>query len=230
MINHKRLYPIVQSGLIVLLLVTGLLVGSAQGRPSAAQAQQPLGSGLLPRFISLAPESATLLNGAVYELNGGGDLSGLVLPGNQVIPRFAIGFSLPPDYATGTDIALRILWGNSRYNAITCGFRMWVNGVSRFRADGPPLYVSSYATFPNAQAEMTLVAPDVAEQVRATTVTLAGQDAGANDLYQPGDAVSVLVARRADNVNDTCVGKMFILGLSVTYQGLVAYLPLVADS
>lgn len=225
---RNKLVPQLWPPLIILLLVmVGFALGSGYGRPAATVAQQPMGGGLLPRFISLSPESATLLNGAVYELNGGGDLSGLVLPGNQVIPRFAMGFSLPPDYAPGTDIELRMLWGNSRFNAITCGYRMWVNGVSRFRPDGPPYYSSSYATFPNDLDEITLLAPDITEQVRGTTVTLAGQDFGGNDIYQPGDAISVLLARRADDANDTCDGKMFVLGLDVTYQGLSSYLPMV---
>jgi hypothetical protein len=225
--KNKRVNPFLQPIIIVLLMVIGFVVGSGYGRPAHTAAQQPMGGGLLPRFISLSPESATLLNGATYELNGGGDLSGLVLPGDQVIPRFAIGFSLPPDYAPGTNIELRMMWGNSRFNAITCGYRMWINGVSRFRPDGPPYYASSAATFPNDSDEITLLAPDVTEQVRATTVTLAGQDFGGNDIYQPGDAISVLLARRADDANDTCAGKMFVLGLDVTYQGLSSYLPLV---
>ena len=226
--KSQRVYPIFQSILILLLIALGFIVGSAYGRPADVLAQQPMGNGLLPRFISLAPEAATLLNGATYELNGGGDLSGLVLPGNQVIPRFAVGFSLPPDYAPGTDIELRMMWGNSRFNAVTCGYRMWINGVSRFRPDGPPYYASGAVTFPNDLDEITLLAPDVTEQVRVTTVTLAGQDFSNNNIYQSGDAISVLLARRADNANDTCAGKMFILGLDVTYQGLTSYLPLIS--
>ncbi|MDX9954752.1 MAG: hypothetical protein RBT75_11680 [Anaerolineae bacterium] len=217
----------VQLVLVALFIGIGFVAGNDAGHPTVTVAQQPMSSGLLPRFISLAPEFATLLNGAVYELNGGGDLSGLVLPGNQVIPRFAVGFSLPPDYAPGTDVVLRVMWGNSRFNAVTCGYRVWVNGVSRFRPGGPPAYPYTLATFPNGQDEMTLVAPDISEQVRATTVTIAGKDFGGNNYFQPGDAISVLLARRADNVNDTCAGKMYVLGLDVTYQGLTAYLPLV---
>jgi hypothetical protein len=210
-------------------MLAAFAFGAMSGDTARLQAQPPqaVQSTLIPRFISLAPEFAQLLNGAAYELNGGGDLSGLVLPGNEVIPRFAVGFSLPPDYAPGTDIELRLLWGNSRFNAITCGFRMWVNGVSRFRPDGPPYYSSSYATFPNDQDEITLLAPDITEQVRATTVTLAGKNLGGNDIYQPGDAISVLLARRASDANDTCTGKMFILGLDVTYTGLTTYVPLI---
>lgn len=225
--KDKRVYPLLQPIIIVLLIVVGFVVGSGYGRPAATVAQQPMGGGLLPRFISLSPESATLLNGAVYELNGGGDLSGLVLPGNEVIPRFATGFAIPPDYAPGSDIELQMMWGNSRFNAITCGFRMQVNGVSRFRPDGPPYYMQTLATFPNGLSEITLLAPDVTEQVRGTTVTIAGQDFGGNPIFQPGDAVSVLLARRADDTNDTCTGKMFVLGLHVTYQGLSSYLPMI---
>jgi hypothetical protein len=226
--KNRQVQQLWQPMIILLLVVIGFVLGSGYGRPANTAAQQPMGGGgLLPRFISLSPESATLLNGAVYQLNGGSDLSGLVLPGDQIIPRFAIGFSLPPDYAPGSDIELRMLWGNSRFNAITCGFRMWINGVSRFRPDGPPAYNYNYATFPNGQVEITLLAPDVTEQVRGTTVTLAGQDSLGNDLYQPGDAISILLARRADDANDTCAGKMFVLGLDVTYQGLSSYLPVV---
>lgn len=221
--NEK--YSFWKTLILVSLLVVGFLLGSRYGSATHTLAQQPMGSGLLPRFISLAPEFATLLNGAVYEINGGGDLSGLVLPGDQIIPRFAFGFSLPPDYAPGTDLELQMMWGNSRFNAVTCGFRMQVNGVSRFRPDGPPYYLSTLATFPNGLSEITLLAPDTTEQVRATTLTISGKDFSDNDIFQPGDAISIMLARRADDTNDTCAGKMFVLGLDVTYQGLATYLP-----
>ncbi len=229
--NNKPLQQFFRPLGMGLFVVISFVLGGLYGRPAATTAQQPQGGGgLIPRFMSLPAESATTLNGANYVLNGGGDLSGLALPGNQVIPRFAVGFTLPPDYAPGTDVVLRMTWGNSRYNAITCGFRMWVNGVSRFRADGPPYYPAPYAVFPNGLDEITLLAPDTSEQIRATTITIAGQDSLGNDLHQPGDVFSVLIARRADDVNDTCAGTLYVLGLDMTYEGLSSYLPMITKN
>jgi hypothetical protein len=168
-----------------------------------------------PKVRALPVEFATALNGAVYELNGGGDLSGMVL-GNAAFPRFAVGFTLPTDYVPGDDVVLRILWGNSRFNATSCGFAFWANGVSVFRENAPPSYPEGL--FPNGQDLITLEAPDETEQIGQTTLTIAGQP-GDTPVFQPGDVFSVLIARRPDDVPDTCTGKLFVLGAEMSYGG-----------
>jgi hypothetical protein len=168
-----------------------------------------------PKVRALPIESATALNGAVYELNGGGDLSGMVL-GNASFPRFAVGFTLPTDYVPGDDVVIRIVWGNSRFNAVSCGFVLWANGVSVFRADTPPRYPGGL--FPNASDTITLDAPSETEQILQTTLTIDGQP-DATPLFQPGDVFSVLIARRPDDTADTCTGKLFVLGAEMSYAG-----------
>lgn len=220
-----RVLPVCLTGVFML---AAFAFGALSGDTARLQAQQPqaVQSTLVPRFISLAPEFAQLFNDAAYEINGGGDLGGVALP-NTGFPRFAVGFTLPPDYAPGTDLTMRILWGNSRNNAIVCGFVLWNNGVIAYRPDQSAYAHIGVATFPGGADKITLVTPSTSEQVRVTTLTIAGQDSGGGARYQPGDAFSVMIARRVDDAPDTCTGKMFILGLDVTYNGLTTYAPLI---
>jgi hypothetical protein len=168
-----------------------------------------------PKVRALPLEFATALNGAVYELNGGADLSGMVL-GNASFPRFAAGFTLPTDYVPGDDVLVRIVWANSNFNATSCGFALWANGVSVFRENAPPLYPGG--TFPNGSDLITLDAPSQPQQIRQTTLTIAGQPGGV-PLFLPGDVFSLLIARRPDDAPDTCTGKLFVLGAEMSYGG-----------
>jgi hypothetical protein len=179
------------------------------GAPGEAGPPGPVG----PRQHSLPVESATALNGAVYELNGGGDLTGLVLP-NTGFPRFAVGMTLPADFVPGTNVAIRIVWGNSRFNATSCGFRLESNSVIVHRPGGGSR--GGLATFPGGDSGIDLQAPAVSEQLSETTMTIAGSSGGTPTL-QPGDMLSLIINRRPDDPQDTCTGKLFILGAVATW-------------
>jgi hypothetical protein len=212
--------------LVVAVALATFTLGESRGRAqSAAPQAEATQSTLIPRFLSLPPEFATLHPGASYELNGGGDVSGLVLP-NSGFPRYSVGFSLPPDYAPGTDMIVRIIWSNSRFNATSCGFVLWNNGLVAYRPNASRIFGS--AVFPNGLETITLAAPSTSEQVRSTTLTIRGSSGG-SAIYQPGDALSLLITRRTDDAPDTCTGKLFIVGMDVTYQGLTSYMPLVTN-
>ena len=213
-------------------ILVGVLLNHVMNQPDAVTAQA--GSGgeipatLIPRFISLPVETAVINNGASYEINGGGDLSGMAFPDNS-FPRFSTGFSLPPDYAVGTDITVRITWGNSRRDAINCGVRLRANGVSAFRPSTRPIY--SNMTFVDSNyydgTEHTLDMPSSGEQVGQAIAIIPGKDHTETARYQPGDNLILRLARDDGDVQDTCTGKLFILGMDATYQGQASYLPLV---
>lgn len=178
----------------------------------------PLGSKSGEKFISLPVEFAVINNGAVYELNGGADLSGMALP-NSGFPRFSTGFSLPPDYKPGSDIVVYITWGNSYFNATNCGVRLRSNGVSAFRPNVHPVYTNGVFTGSDYYdgSEITLTMPSVSMEIRQTVMTIEGKNTTGNALYMPGDNIVMRIARDDTDLSDTCIGKLFILGMYATY-------------
>ncbi len=202
-----------------LFVVLAIFFQSRNGHADNKVVVIPLGgsSGAADRFISLPVETAVIINDAVYELNGGGDLSGMALP-NLAIPRFATGFSLPPDYIPGTDIVVYITWGNSRFNATNCGIRLRSNGVSAFRPNSYPIYENGVFTGSSYYdgSRITLTMPSESEQIRQTIMTIEGSNHTGN-LYQSGDNLMMLIARDGNATADTCTGKIFILGMYATY-------------
>jgi hypothetical protein len=161
-----------------------------------------------PRHVSLPVAS-----GPSYEINGGADLSGYPMAGTG-FSRVTTGFVIPPDYTPGTDLTVRVVWGNSQSNATSCGFDLWINSVVAYRADFG--YIVGSATFAGSGQRTVLMAPATAQQVRSADIIISGSSGGA-PLWAAGDSVSLYVARDSVQAADTCTGKLFILGLSVSY-------------
>ncbi len=46
--------------------------------------------------------------------------------------------------------------------------------------------------------------------------------------FLPGNSISVALERYGDGLNDTCPGEILISGMSVTYEGLTSFLPLIS--
>lgn len=216
---------------VVLLVAIVFIGGRLANQPTSVVAvNDEVTATLIPRFISLPVETAVINNGASYELNGGADLSGMAFP-DSGFPRFSTGFSLPPDYAEGTDIVVRITWGNSAFNATSCGVRLRSNGVSAFRPNVSPIYSEGVFTgdINFSGSEVTLAMPTASGQIRQTIMTIPGTDSLSNPRYKAGDNIVWRLARDDGDIADTCVGKLFILGINATYQGLDSYLPLVIN-
>jgi hypothetical protein len=130
--------------LSIFFVVIGFSVGLFTSQPETVAAQSStVGATLIPRFISLPVETAVINNDASYELHGGADLSGMAFP-DSGFPRFSTDFSLPPDYAERMDIVVPNTWGNSQFNATSCGVRLRANGVSAFRPDVNPNYSNGF--------------------------------------------------------------------------------------
>ncbi len=231
---RRHIFSMQYLSFAIFFVLVGVLITDVVNRPARVTAQVTssgtISATLIPRFISLPVETAVINNGASYELNGGGDLSGMAFP-NGGFPRFSTGFSLPPDYAVGTDIIVRITWGNSRFNATNCGVRLRANGVSAFRPSTSPIYGNF--SFPESTyydgTEITLDMPSSSEQIGQTMAIISGKDNLENNIFQPGDNLVLRLARDDGDVQDTCTGKLFILGMNATYQGQTNYLPLVTN-
>ncbi|WP_457667685.1 hypothetical protein [Thiolapillus sp.] len=170
------------------------------------------------RVISLPVETAVINNDAAYELHGGGDLSGMAFP-NSGFPRFSTGFTLPFDYTDGDDIKVYITWGNSRFNAISCGVRLRSNGVTAFRPNTHWIYQNGVFTgdINYDGSEVTLAMPDTPEQIRQTLMTIPGTTTSNIPIYQPGDNIVIRLARDSNDSTDTCTGKLYILAMYATY-------------
>jgi hypothetical protein len=178
----------------------------------------PLGSKSGEKFISLPVETAVINNGAAYEINGGADLSGMAFP-NSGFPRFSTGFSLPPNYIPGGDIVVYITWGNSSSDATNCGVRLRANGVSAFRPNVNPLYTNGVFTGSDYfdGSRITLTMPSVSQEIHQTIMTIKGKNTIGDTLFEPGDNIVMRIAREDTDSLDTCLGKLFILGLYATY-------------
>jgi len=178
----------------------------------------PLGSKSGEKFISLPVETAVINNGASYEINGGADLSGMAFP-NSGFPRFSTGFSLPPDYIPGKDIVVYITWGNSYFDATDCGIRLRSNAVSVYRPNVQQIF--TYGVFTGSDyydgSRITLTMPSVPNEIRQTVMTVEGKNIQGDTLYEPGDNIVIRIARDDSDSSDTCLGKLFILGMYATY-------------
>lgn len=99
-----------------------LLQGNWSSGAVAAPLAQPtqVSSSLIPRFISLDPYGA-YVTGATTFSGGFGPNSGLRLP-DGAISSFNLGFTLPPDYASGTPLTIRMVW-HTPSTSCTINFR-----------------------------------------------------------------------------------------------------------
>jgi len=162
--------------------------------------------------------------GANYSVGGGPNVSGVYMPGAS-FSRVLTGFTLPPDYVAGSDLALRIMWANANLNAVGCNFVLWANGLVAYRPGTTDFAYLAAGRFSNGADEVTLAAGATPQAVRAETLTIVGSNTGSG--LQPGDALQIMLARTPADAADTCTGALVIVGLDATYQSQGAFLPAV---
>lgn len=193
--------------------VTADMLASLRGPKGDTGATGPQGPVAAAGLINLSAAGALAEAPAAYAVGGGPNVSGIYMP-NSSFNRFHVGFTLPPDYVAGSDLALRLVWANGNTGATGCGFVLWANAVVAYRAGTTDFAYIGTGRFSNDDDTITLDAGDTAQAVRAETMTIpGGGDAG----LRPGDALQIAIARRADDVPDTCTGALVILGLDATY-------------
>jgi hypothetical protein len=200
-------YGAVLAGMCVGILALGTLASAGTNR------------------LSLDPYSASLAGGATV-IQSGFDAP-LRLPANSGTPRFALGFTIPQDYAPDTPLRIVILWETP---ATQCTFFLRANLLFRARAGQPrdfgnatgglePLSASTAFTL-IAASGIVMAAPATAHETARVTFTITPTP-GEFPTLRRGDAVNFGIFREdRDAANDTCtgeLGELGIAGLSIVY-------------
>lgn len=199
-----------------------LLQGNwSSGAVAAPLAQPtPVSSSLIPRFISLDPYGA-YVTGATTFSEGFGPNSGLRLP-DGAISSFNLGFTLPPDYASGTPLTIRMVW-HTPSTSCTINFRP--NSIAIARPGQNHIQGSGASDGLSVVGGTTLNAPGTANSSQATQIQIVSPVSGTP--LQAGDVVMFSMFRAGNAAEDTCTGNMVIQGMALQYQGQTTYLPLV---
>jgi hypothetical protein len=187
------------------LIAAALLLGAQ------AQAQT------VTRHLSVNPYGSDIAQGsssgpgATYSLGflGGRSLGGIVMPrpGPGESNKFSVGFTVPDDYAPGTDIFLKVIW---RSDAISCVIDLRNNSLTWTR---PGALNASGALIRDA----VLLAPN---DNRMSMQTRFRFNFVPNPGFGAGDAFTLGLFR--GSTLDSCDGPLYIQGLSIEYQALTA--------
>jgi hypothetical protein len=186
-----------------------------QGPEGPQGPQGPAAPPGLGGTIPLTPAHALADAPAAYSVGGGPNISGIYMP-DSGFNRFHTGFTLPPDYAAGTDVIFRIMWANGPTNAVGCNFVLIANGLIAYRSGTTDFAYIAGGEFSNGDDEITLAAGATPQAVRAENLTIEGSGPGGS--LQPGDALQIAIARPAGDLSDTCTGSLVVVGLDATYQ------------
>lgn len=185
-----------------LCVATALLLGAQ------AQAQT------VTRHLSLNPYGTDIAQGsssgpgATYSVgfSGGRSLGAIVMPDpSGGLSKFSIGFTLPDDYAPGTNVFLKVIW---RSDAISCVIDLRNNNVNWTR---PGALNDNGALIKDA----TMLAPN---DNRMTMQTRFRFNFVPNPGFAAGDAFTLGLFR--SSTLDSCAGAFYIQGLSIEYQAL----------
>jgi len=178
--------------------------------PLAAMAQT------VTRFLSINP-LGTDISGSLDSANAyyrlgfldGRSLTGIVMPDPDTgLSRFQFGFTIPDDYAPGTDMYLRVLW---RSEAISCVVDLRHNTLTRV-APGQQAVNGNLSK----DGEIML-APNNHRISSVIRFRLAGLE---THNFAPGDAILGGLYRHT--ALDSCSDDLFIHGLSIEYQALTS--------
>ena len=167
---------------------------------------------VVPKFFSLDPYSAYLEGSASFN-DGFGQFAGLYLPKASPLPAFAVGFTIPPNYTTGTPLTMRLLWHTS---STSCLVDFRGNAISVARPGRNHIVGLTTTDGITIVGGELLAAPTVVNQTNKQLVVITSPDGVTN--LEPGDAVIVGLYRRSDSGNDSCTTPMVIQAISVLYQ------------
>jgi hypothetical protein len=172
--------------------------------------------------LSLNPYGAFLEDGATLILSGFD--APLRLPANNGTPSFALGFTIPQDYAPDTRLQVVILWETP---ATQCTFSLRAGALFRARVGVPrdfgfasggldPVSASTSFTLIFPQT-IVMDAPPTAHQTARVTFSITPTP-GEFPTLRRGDAVNFSIFRE-DGVaeNDTCTQELGIAGISIVY-------------
>ena len=166
------------------------------------------------RRLSLSPYASDIAQngsggpGAVYSVgfSAGGSLGGIVMPDPAGgTSKFSVGFTLPDDYAPGTNIYLRVVW---RSEAISCVIDLRNNNLN---------WVSPGAPNDNGALikDATMLAPN---DNRVSMETRFLFNFVPRPPIEGGDTFTLGLFR--SSTLDSCDGKLYIQGLAIEYEAL----------
>lgn len=176
----------------------------------SAVTETKLASGVVPKFLSLDPNGALLTTGASLS-NGFGPNAGIHLA-DAANGSFYVGFTIPPNFATGGTLVTRLLWHTS---AASCSIEFLPNAISVARPGRTHIVGATTGSGLTVVGGTRLFASTVANQTNETRVTITSPD-GVTPL-QAGDSVIFSLFRSGTGANDTCAADMVIQSISVTY-------------
>ena len=177
----------------------------------------------VPWSLSLPIASAYFSEGSTSQSwtisSGGSDgPNGLTLHGiDNAYGRFWDGFTLPPNYKAGDDVAIHIRWVSDRDNIAGCTFRLEDNGTKAYRPGQTSSTVatqfvggvSNYVVLTSTnEGSLSSWSDNV---IRNTDLVLPGTD------LAPGDDITFALGRRASPgtaSQDTCTGGLTVVGLN----------------
>jgi hypothetical protein len=179
----------------------------ADGAVTAAK----LAPGVAPKFLSLDPFAALLTQSASLS-SGFGPNAGIHMP-DGANSSFYLGFTIPPDYTSGTTLLARLLWHTS---GAGCSIVFLPNAISVARPGRTHIVGATTGDGLTVAGGTTLNAPGTANQTNETIVQITSPD-GVTDLLA-GDSVIFSLFRAGGNANDTCAADMVLQSVSITYQ------------
>ncbi|MFQ3663114.1 MAG: hypothetical protein SNJ69_12060 [Chloroflexaceae bacterium] len=210
----------------LVLFGIGLLVqggiGHLSGAAAAPLAQPTVSATLIPRFISLDPYGAYLDGGATFS-DGFGPNSGLRLP-DGAVTSFSLGFTVPPDYAAGTTLTIRMVWHTP---STGCVITFRPNSIAIARPGRTHIIGAGASDGLSVVGGVNLNASPTANSSQETRIEITSPVSGTP--LQPGDVIMFSMFRAGTAPADTCTGNLVIQGMALLYQGQTSYLPLVDD-
>ncbi|HXF64008.1 MAG TPA: hypothetical protein VNK95_20450, partial [Caldilineaceae bacterium] len=122
-----------------------------------------------PKFLSLDPFAAHI-SGSTFKDDGFGPHSGIHLP-DTGDSAFAVGFTLPPNYTTGTTVVMRMMW-HVMSPAANCGVSFNGNYISVARPGRTHIVGTTTDTGITIVGGNTLTAPSVVQQSSETLINI----------------------------------------------------------
>jgi hypothetical protein len=162
------------------------------------------------KFISL-DVSAIFVVSPAFVNTGYGPNAGIHLPDGSN-GNFYTGFTLPPDYTSGTTINGKIVWHTSATN---CGIEFSPNATSVSRV-GRTHILGSSVTSGLTTAGSTLANGGTANLSNLVQFSLTSPQSSVP--LQAGDNYIFSLYRAGNSGSDTCAADMVIQGISLTYQ------------
>ncbi len=209
--------------LLACVFLANKLIGSEQA-PAAVAASEEGGvqPGLIPRFINFDIGAATVRSGAAHQGDTGGipDIAPYVLfpPADSSVT--IVNFTIPPDFNTGGDFDVRLMWSAYFANSFPCFFVVDTELVGY----GPDRVAALFDPYWDGSASTNYQHIVQVQNSSIQVLPLKFKAVNGFPAY-PGDIVTFTLWRYGTDLNDTCDDQIALRSISMTYQGLTTYLP-----